>query len=111
MSQDEVMRYSHNMKTPMFITKFKNGPYFENPNNFYQLLDLVNRTSSDCEFHELEGSHHSHLNHPENISELINEFISRHHIIDGSAKGITKDIVVPKKKMEHICSGFINTYT
>lgn len=87
------MEYSDNMTTPLFIAKFKDGPYFENSDNFYQLLDIVKRTSSDCEFHELAGSHHSHLNNPENLSELINNFLSRHYKNERSAEGIAIDTV------------------
>lgn len=92
------MRCSRNMTTPIFIAKFKNGPYFEDKKHFYELLDLVKKTSSDCEFHQLDGTHHLHLNHPEDVAGLINKFISKHYQKGSNNEDIWDDILIDKKR-------------
>lgn len=90
------------MTCPIFIGKAKEGSYYEVKENFYQVLDVLKRTSLDCDFHYLEGTHHMHINNPQDVGGLLVDFIRRHNIEDRSIGGITNEIIVEKKKSEII---------
>jgi pimeloyl-ACP methyl ester carboxylesterase len=38
---------------------------------YLRTLDLMQH----CELHDVDGSHHLHLNNPENVAPLINKFL------------------------------------
>jgi hypothetical protein len=38
---------------------------------YLQTLDLMQQ----CEYHVVDGSHHVHLNNPQNVAPLINKFL------------------------------------
>lgn len=94
--QDELLQYAQNFSPPIFISKFKGGSYYEVKENFYEVLDILKRTSVDCDFHYVDGTHHAHLNNPQDVSGLIANFIRRHNIEDRSIGGITNEILVDR---------------
>lgn len=93
-SQDELIEYAQYMKSPIFIAKAKRASYYEVKENFYEVLDVLKRTSSDCDFHYVDGTHHMHLNNPEHLAHLIVDFIRRNNVEDRSIGGITDEIIV-----------------
>jgi len=42
---------------------------------YLQTVDLMQQ----CEHHDVDGSHHLHLNNPENVAPLVNKFLN--HVI------------------------------
>ncbi|KAJ8951997.1 hypothetical protein NQ314_007615 [Rhamnusium bicolor] len=96
--QDELTQYAQNITCPIFIAKARGGSYYEVKENFYEVLDVLKRSSKDCDFHYVDGSHHVHLNNPDAIGKLIKEFIRRHNIEDRSIGGIKDDIIVNDNK-------------
>lgn len=87
------------MTSPILIAKAKGGSYYEVKQNFYEVLDVLKQTSRDCDFNYVEGSHHVHLNNPENLANMINNFINRHNTEDRSLGGIREEIIVDKPKL------------
>lgn len=67
------------MKTPIFIAKFLSGSYFEAKEYFDEFLEVLKITNNDCDFHLVEGTHHAHLNNPEDFAELIVNFINKYY--------------------------------
>ncbi|KAF5272136.1 hypothetical protein FQA39_LY01218 [Lamprigera yunnana] len=56
-------------------------------NSFYapltdsrEILRVLRKTKKNLEVHDIDGTHHVHLNNPELISEYINEFIEKHYV-------------------------------
>lgn len=101
-SQDELLHYTEKITIPVFITKSSTS--FESKENFYSVVDILKRTSKDCEFHYVEGTHHQHLNNPENINELLNDFIRRHTTEDRSIGGIWDELIVDRKEPQLLCN-------
>lgn len=94
MNQRDIVEISQHLTMPIFIVKSRTSSYFEPKENFYEIVDILKRVSSDCDFHYVDGTHHFHLNHPECVAEIMTNFIRRHNIEDRSIGGIKKDIVV-----------------
>ncbi|XP_030746811.1 probable serine hydrolase [Sitophilus oryzae] len=95
-TQEEILYTVRNMKCPIFVAKAKGSHYFEQKENFYEVLDVLKKNIADFEFNYIEGTHNVHLNNPEaELSSLIDTFISKHNLIDRSVStGIKEDIVV-----------------
>ncbi|KAJ8971779.1 hypothetical protein NQ317_004343 [Molorchus minor] len=93
-SQDELVEYAQHMTCPIFIAKAKSGSYYEVKENFYEVLDVLKRSSIDCDFCYIDGTHHAHLNNPEELAVLIRQFIQKHNIEDRNQGGISDDIQV-----------------
>lgn len=52
------------------------GRTMDNWATYKQILDIIQQNSEDFKFHRVDGNHHVHLNEPEKIAPLINEFLS-----------------------------------
>ncbi|XP_072385132.1 probable serine hydrolase [Diabrotica undecimpunctata] len=96
--QRDLVELAQLITMPIFIAKAKDSVYYEDKENFYEVIDVVKRSSSDFDFHYVSGSHHVHLNHPENVSDLINNFLRKNNVKDRSKGGITEDIIVNNEK-------------
>lgn len=48
-------------------------------NIYKSLLEEIRKGSSKFVLHEVEGSHHVHINEPEKIAPLINDFIGSYN--------------------------------
>ncbi|XP_023029672.2 probable serine hydrolase [Leptinotarsa decemlineata] len=92
-NQEDLVEYAHHMKMPMLLVKSTESSYYEPKENVYQVLDILKRTSIDFDFHYVPGTHHVHLNNPENVADLMQNFIRRHNIEDRSIGGIKDDII------------------
>ncbi|KOC70854.1 putative serine hydrolase [Habropoda laboriosa] len=49
---------------------------FEIPEAYEKVLDQIKIGAEKFEYHEVEGTHHVHLNNPERVAPIINNFIS-----------------------------------
>nr|CAH7721265.1 unnamed protein product [Callosobruchus chinensis] len=93
-SQDELIESANQMTSPICIIKAKGASYYEIKENFYTVLDVLKRTSIDCDFQYVEGTHHVHLNHPERVASIINSFIERHNVADRTTGGMVEKMIV-----------------
>lgn len=98
LSQNELVEHAQNITCPIFIAKCKAGSYYEVKENFYDVLDVLKRCSVDCDFHYVEGTHHAHLNNPEELAVLIRKFIQRNNIEDRSIGGIKPEMRVSEEQ-------------
>ncbi|CAH2003462.1 unnamed protein product [Acanthoscelides obtectus] len=93
-SQDELIEHAQYMTSPICIIKAKGSSYYEIKENFYTVLDVLKRTSRDCDFQYVEGTHHVHLNYPERVAGIVNSFIERHNVADRASGGMVEKMVV-----------------
>lgn len=89
--QSDFVETAQSMTLPMFITK-SNGHSLINQ-NFHAILEILQKTSADCAFHCVEGTHHEHLNNPEKFAELLNGFLTKHVTEDRAIGGVVDDLI------------------
>ncbi|ENN73370.1 hypothetical protein HUJ04_000184 [Dendroctonus ponderosae] len=75
--QEEIVTEAHHITCPIFLCKSTEGSYFEEKENFYQVLDVLRRSSAHCDFQYVEGTHHAHLNQPEGLAPQLRQFLAR----------------------------------
>ncbi|XP_049823923.1 probable serine hydrolase [Aethina tumida] len=92
--QNELVTYAKNIKYPYFIGKAKGTDYYEDEKNFFEVVDVLKRVSTDCCLHYIEGTHHFHLNTSELVAGLINDFIARNRLAEGHSKSDMKDHII-----------------
>ncbi|XP_058808679.1 probable serine hydrolase isoform X2 [Phymastichus coffea] len=75
LSLDLVMAYASQIKCAYMNIRAKPGMEFEQPENYQKVLDVIKLGARKFEYHEVEGTHHVHLNNPELVAPVINQFL------------------------------------
>lgn len=73
-SIDHVLEYASNITCKVLNIKADPGMLWENPSYYNMVLDRL-REKVDVSYHEVEGTHHVHLNEPEKIAGIITDFL------------------------------------
>ncbi|KAH1000145.1 hypothetical protein HUJ04_000072 [Dendroctonus ponderosae] len=74
---EEIVAQAHHITCPIFVSKSTEGGYYEKKEHFYQVMDVLKRSSAHYDFHYVEGTHHAHLNQPEGLAAPLREFLAR----------------------------------
>ncbi|KAF4519380.1 hypothetical protein B566_EDAN008688 [Ephemera danica] len=72
-----VLQYASQIRCEVLNIKGKQGTAFDSEEQYHKVLDAVRASAKRLEFHEVEGTHHLHLNNPENASPIIHNFLQR----------------------------------
>ncbi|CAK9812560.1 Probable serine hydrolase [Anthophora quadrimaculata] len=75
-SLDLVLAYATRIKCRYLNIRAVPGMKFEIPESYDKVLELIKTGAEKFEYHEVEGTHHVHLNNPERVAPIINNFIS-----------------------------------
>lgn len=71
------------IKCPIFMCIPKGSPFFLHKEVYEDLLNVMKgKEHVDCHF--VPGTHHVHLNEPENVQQLISKFLEKYHKLDDS---------------------------
>lgn len=76
-SQDVCIEMAKRISSPYCFIKAKFSSYYEEKKYFDEIIEILKKNPK-FEFHEVEGTHHVHLNEPEKISQIINSFILKY---------------------------------
>lgn len=60
----------------VLVIKFKDGPYFEDPEDYLEHVEALKTSSKKVIYAEVEGKHHVHLTNPELIAPMISDFFN-----------------------------------
>lgn len=71
-----LLELASRVKCEVLNIKFKKGPYYEKKEYYQQTLDIVRQSAKRLEYHEVEGTHHGHLNNPENVANIVENFLT-----------------------------------
>lgn len=72
LSTDQVKAFLKKITCPVLVIRAKNGL----PIDLNEAKDMIN-SLSNVTYHEIEGNHHVHLDKPDVVASLINDFISK----------------------------------
>ncbi|EEB12407.1 valacyclovir hydrolase, putative [Pediculus humanus corporis] len=76
LSFELIMEFARNIKCFVLNIKGKPGMSFQKPQYYHTVLDELKKNTS-VEFHEVNGTHHLHLNNPERIKDIVKTFLLR----------------------------------
>ncbi|XP_078045296.1 putative serine hydrolase isoform X2 [Augochlora pura] len=71
-----VLAYAARIKCAYLNIRASEGLKYDNPDAYKLTLDQIKVGSKKFEYHEVEGTHHVHLNNPERVAPIITNFLS-----------------------------------
>ncbi|XP_012533413.1 probable serine hydrolase isoform X2 [Monomorium pharaonis] len=74
-SLDIILEYASQIKCAYLNIRAIPGMKFEQPENYQKVLDVIKVGAKKFEYHEVKGTHHVHLNEPEKIAPIIQNFL------------------------------------
>ncbi|XP_032675106.1 probable serine hydrolase isoform X2 [Odontomachus brunneus] len=75
LSLDLVLAYASQIKCAYLNIRAVPGMKFEQPHYYHMVLEKIKLQAKKFEYHEVEGTHHVHLNEPEKIVPIIANFL------------------------------------
>lgn len=70
-----LLELTSRIKCEVLNVKFKQGPYYEKKEFYEETLNILRQSAKRLEYHEVEGTHHAHLNNPESVVEIVKNFL------------------------------------
>ncbi|KAG8235445.1 hypothetical protein J437_LFUL015793 [Ladona fulva] len=70
-----IMEYAANIRCKVLNIKGKPGMVFDKEEFYREVLEKLKDSAQHFEFHEVPGTHHLHLNNPENVAPIILKFL------------------------------------
>ena len=77
--KEDQLILARKVTADVLIIKFKEGPYFESPEDYAEHVEALKFKSKCVRYVEVEGQHHTHLTHPERIAPIIIDFLNVRH--------------------------------
>ncbi|XP_015120850.1 probable serine hydrolase isoform X1 [Diachasma alloeum] len=74
-SMDLTNAYAEKITCSYLNIRAKSGLKWDYPNHYQEILNIIKKSASKFEYHEVEGSHHVHLNNPELVAPIIQNFL------------------------------------
>ena len=74
-SMDLIMTLAARIKCFYLNIRAIQGMEYDNPENNQKVLDVIKKSAKNFRYVEVEGKHHVHLNEPEKIAAVINEYL------------------------------------
>jgi len=72
---EHIHELASKIKCEVLNIKFRQAPHYEDEKYYRETLDLFRKNAKRLEYHEVDGSHHGHLNNPENVASIVSKFL------------------------------------
>jgi pimeloyl-ACP methyl ester carboxylesterase len=70
-----LIELASRIKCEVYNIKAKGGMYYEKRSYYQETMDVIKKNAKKMEYYEVEGTHHVHLNTPENVVDIIQKII------------------------------------
>lgn len=77
LAQDVAIVMANRIKCPHLMIKAKESEYYEDKKYFYEVINILQK-KNNFEYHEIDGTHHVHLNEPAKVAQIINAFLKKY---------------------------------
>ena len=85
MTEDMTEEFAANVKCPHLVIKADKGPKYMTDEEYDGLLKVFRRNNHNFIYKEVDGGHHVHLNDPEPVAKIVNEFLDTNFSHDDQA--------------------------
>lgn len=75
-SMDQVISYAEQIKCDVLNIRALPGMVFDNVEVYPKILEHTRKNARSLRYEEVQGTHHIHLNTPDRICKLVDEFLS-----------------------------------
>lgn len=78
LTQSQTLEMVDSMGTmPYLFIKASKSPFFEDKVHYNEAKEYMQKVNPQFEYHEVQGTHHVHLNEPQVVSGFISSFLDR----------------------------------
>lgn len=75
---ESILEMGKRITAPHLFIKARQAPFYENRKYYDDVLSYLKTNKPLFEHHDVDGTHHVHLNEAEKISEIVNPFIMKY---------------------------------
>ncbi|XP_044583794.1 probable serine hydrolase isoform X1 [Cotesia glomerata] len=75
LSIDFTSAYAQQIKCAYLNIRAVPGLKFDYPEHYQEIMDIIKSKAKTFEYHQVQGSHHVHLNEPEKVAPIIKNFL------------------------------------
>lgn len=79
-SMEQVICYAERIKCDVLNIRAVPGMIFDNVEVYPTILEHTRKNAKSVKYEEVPGTHHLHLNTPERVSRLIDDFLCNEHL-------------------------------
>lgn len=79
---------------PMFISKGKDSVLYEREEYTKEMLEIVKKSSKDCQYYVVNGTHHHHLNNPDVLQDKLVKFLNKYYVLDSDVDLLRKHVKI-----------------
>ena len=73
---DQQKEFARQLECEMLLIKGSKGPLYEDQAIYDEIMEIYKEKAKVFKYVVLEGTHHLHLNNPELVAPVINDFLS-----------------------------------
>lgn len=88
--QEEIVEATKLLKMPILTTKATRTISYSAPHLLEEVRQIMAEYNPKSEHHEVEGTHHVHLNNPERLQGIISEFLNKYYRADEVVANLVK---------------------
>ncbi|XP_047344103.1 probable serine hydrolase [Vespa velutina] len=78
-SHEQLKEMATYIKCPYLIIQSDKEMYMEDLKYYYDIVDILKKSSNDCQYYFIPGTHHIHLTNAEALVTVINSFLEKHN--------------------------------
>lgn len=83
-TQEDIFDGCKRITCPVFLSLGKQSQFIQIEDLALEMLNIVKKNNPNVEYHQVEGTHHLHLNTPENVGDLVRTFIEKYDVANRS---------------------------
>lgn len=95
MDHAKTLYYLKQIRCPYLYIKTEDLTFEEEPTTFAEALDVFKKHNKQFEMIHVRGTHHAHLNNPEQMADKVSDFVEKHYTEEKN----TVNCVQPMSKM------------
>lgn len=75
MTFDQQKEFAKRLNCELMLIKASNGPLYEKEEDYDEIIDIYKKKTKKFVYKMVEGTHHVHMNNPEVVAPLIEQFM------------------------------------
>lgn len=76
-TMDQVLEFAKLIRCEVLNIKATKGLKLDHPEYYDQIMEVIQESAKSLERHEVDGTHHLHLNDPQSVAKIISNFLDK----------------------------------
>lgn len=97
---EDLKEYMKRIKCPMIMIRTIGSRFVEKDNYLNDAVNIMKTHNPNFKFVEFNGKHHAHLNEPDKMAVVINEFLAKYDTKDRNLGGVQDGLILNDDKVD-----------